>query len=83
MCDGRLHHGFLHGKMAMHFADDVGFEGSVQENQITGDGVVKYPRCQYHGAFRQGCAEGEGALTLGEEARYEGALNAGDRASHS
>jgi hypothetical protein len=31
---GRLHHGFLHGRVVMQFPDNVRFEGMAQENQV-------------------------------------------------
>lgn len=72
VCSGRLHHGFLHGRVEMHFPDGFEFEGFMHENQLTGEAVLKHKSSQYHGEVAQGAAEGLGSLTLGDQATYEG-----------
>lgn len=34
VCSGRLHHGFLHGKVEMQFPDKFKFEGFMRENKV-------------------------------------------------
>jgi hypothetical protein len=70
---GRLHNGYMHGKVSMMFPDNTCFDGRCSSNTLTGLGVTSYEMMRYHGELLNGEHHGNGVLeVMGGGARYSG-----------